>query len=414
MWIFTLNRRWLLSFLVLLGWAEWAAAAGLPHAKPQEVGFSPERLQRISDTMQRWVEEERYAGITVAVVRRGRLAYFESFGNQDREAGTPMRADSIFRFYSMTKPITSTAAMILLEEGRFLLRDPVSDFIPGMENVRVLSSENSDGLETVALENPMTIRHLLTHTSGLSNSKAYEAENIFDMDSTLEQLAKKLPTVPLANQPGAAWRYAASTDVLGRVIEVASGMTLDTYFEERIFRPLGMKDTAFWVPQKKIDRLATAYQLAEGGGLEVWPQSRFDGRKQPFLTGGGGLYSTADDYLQFCQMLLNGGELDGVRVLSPRTVELMMINHVPEDVLPPNGPNGRKGYGFGLGAAVLMDVARSEQLASEGEFSWGGKAGTYFWIDRKEQLIGLFLVQRPFVHRTGNLVKTLVYQALVD
>jgi CubicO group peptidase (beta-lactamase class C family) len=413
-----MKRLWMLAVVVLFVDSGQMIGAGLPKSQPHEVGVSEERLQRIGQTMDRWVNNEKFAGITVAVARQGRLAYFESFGNQDREAGKAIQADTIVRLASMTKPIVSTAAMIALEEGLLLLDDPVSDFIPGMGAVEVLAAEDGDGSNTVALKTPMTIRHLLTHTSGLSNSKAYRVKNVF-RNATLAQMAKKLPTVPLAHQPGEKWRYGRSIDVLGRVIEVVSGLTLDRFLEEKIFRPLGMKDTTYWVPEEELARLAVTYQLTDGGRLEVRQGSRLgaSGRGRAFPRGSAGLYSTAGDYLRFCQMLLNGGELDGVRLLSPHTVELMMMNHVAEDVLPPDGPNRRKGYGFGLGGAILVDVARSEQVGSEGEFTWGGARGTYFWIDPEEQLVGLFLVQRRPPHykdRERKQFKTLVYQALVE
>ncbi len=389
------------------------SAQGLQQSTPGNVGMSLERLQRIDGVVGGWVKEKKYAGVAVAVARRGRIAYFRTFGERDAEASKPVQIDTIYRFYSMTKPIASTAAMILLEEGKFLLDDPVSKYMPEFADLQVLASEDGDGSKLVAAERQVTIKDLLTHTSGLINSKAYAAKGVFDRDITLEEMQHRLAGVPLAHQPGAAWRYGQSINVIGRLIEIWSGKPFDEFLKERIFEPLLMPDTDFYVPSSKIDRLAKVYQLNDAGVVEPAPSDIDDSAKPAFLSGGGGLYSTAADYMRFCQMLLNKGELDGARILSPKTVEIMMMNHVAEDVLPPNGPNGRTGYGFGIGGAVLMDVAKSNQLASKGEFNWGGAAGTYFWIDPQEKLIGLFLVQRPpFVLGPGKTFKDLVYQAL--
>jgi CubicO group peptidase (beta-lactamase class C family) len=387
-----------------------AVAQGLPKIDPHQGGFSPERLQRIHRVLQESVDKQEFAGVNVAIARHGKLAYLESFGYRDLEAKKPMLPDAIFRMASMTKPIASTAVMMLYEEGKFLLDDPVSKYIPGFDKVKVLARE--DGSQTVDLEGPVTIRHLLTHTSGLNNTKAYQSANIFDHSGTLRDMAAKLPTVPLLHQPGKAWRYGQSIDVLGYLVEVWSGKTFDVFLEERIFQPLGMKDTAFYVPEEKLSRVAKLYQLNAGGQLEPGRQGD-PGRKPTYFSGSGGLYSTAADYLRFCQMLLNGGQLDGKRLLGKVTVGFMMRNQVPPDVIPPDGPNGRKGYGFGFGGAVLMDPAKSETLSFEGEYNWGGANGTYFWIDRKNELIGLWMVQRPpFVPQPSKRFKVLTYQAM--
>ncbi|MFN3326323.1 MAG: serine hydrolase domain-containing protein [Bryobacteraceae bacterium] len=393
--------------------ASLAFAQGLPKAEPRQVGISPERLQRIQRALQESVDRKEFAGINAAIVRRGKLAWFESFGYSDLESNRPMRPDTIFRIYSMTKPIASAAVMMLYEEGRFLLDDPVSRFIPGSEKVRVLAREDGDPSETVGLDREVNVRDLLTHTSGLSNSRAYRESRVFDRSATLKDMAAKLPTVPLAHQPGTAWRYGASIDVLGYLVEVWSGQTFDVFLEERVFRPLGMTDTAFFVPKEKLDRLAKVYMLNDRGQVVPAPSQGDPSRKPTFFSGGGGLYSTAADYLRFCQMLVNGGALDGKRLLSPATVDYMLRNHLPPSVIPPDGPNGRKGYGFGLGGAVLLDSASAETLSVEGEFNWGGMAGTFFWIDRKNELIGLWLVQQPpFVAPPSKRYKVLTYQAL--
>jgi CubicO group peptidase (beta-lactamase class C family) len=388
-------------------------AEGLPKIEPRQAGFSPERLLRIHHVLKNSVDRKEFAGVNVAIARHGKLAYFESFGFQDLEARKPMRPDTIFRMASMTKPIATSAVLMLYEEGKFLLDDPVSKFIPGLDMVKVLAREDGDGSQVVDLERPMTIRHLLTHTSGLSNAKAYQAAGVFARTGTLRDMAAKLPTVPLAHQPGQAWRYAQSIDVLGYLVEVWSGKTFDVFLEERIFQPLGMKDTGFNVAKEKLDRVSKLYSLNDHGEVAPSRQQGDPGRKPTFFSGGGGLYSTAGDYLRFCQLLLNGGQLDGKRLLSPATVGFMMRNQIPIDVIPPNGPNGRKGYGFGFGGAVLLDPAASETLSFEGEYNWGGANGTYFWIDRKNDLIGLWMVQRPpFVPPPSKRFKVMTYQAI--
>jgi len=301
-----------------------AFANGLPAGVPAEDGFSEARLQRIPAMLADWVKLGQYAGINAAIARRGHVVWSGSFGYQDLESRTPMRPETIFRFFSMTKPIASTAAMLLYEEGRFLLDDPVAEYIPGFDKVKVLAREDGDGSEVVDLERPVTIRHLLTHTSGLNNAKAYQAQHVFDRQGTLADMARKVVTVPLSHQPGKAWRYGSSIDVVGYLVEVVSGKAFDVFLEERIFRPLGMPDTAFYAPKEKASRLASSYQLNEAGKLEPSRRAGDPAIKPKFFSGSGGLYSTQADYLRFCQMLLNGGELDGQRLLGPRTVSYMM------------------------------------------------------------------------------------------
>lgn len=390
-----------------------AQPAAAPRTATPPLGFSSERLARIEKVLQSSVDAREFAGINAAIQHKGRVVWNRSFGYQDLEARTPMRADTIFRIYSMTKPIASAAVMMLYEEGKFLLDDPVSKFIPGMDKVKVLAREDGSQYEVVPLKRPMTIRHLLTHTSGLSNNRGYQDNDTFSRKGTLRDMAAKLPQTPLAHQPGEAWRYGQSIDVLGYLVEAASGKPFDVFLRERIFEPLAMKDTGFHVPRDKVGRLSKVYQLNASGALE--PGRTFgDPTVAPaFFSGGGGLYSTVADYLRFCQMLANGGVLEGKRLLSRTTVDYMFRNHVPLSVIPPEGPNGRRGYGFGLGGAVLMDAAAAETLSVDGEFNWGGAAGTYFWIDRKTELIGVWMVQRPpFTPPPGKRFKVLVYQAL--
>jgi CubicO group peptidase (beta-lactamase class C family) len=402
-----------MRFFVLLTVAAAAMAQGLPKVEPAQAGFSAERLKRIHHVLTESVDNQEFAGVNVAIAHQGKLAYFESFGFLDLEGKKPMRADTIFRMASMTKPIASSAVMMLYEEGKFLLDDPVSKFIPGFERVKVLAEENGDGSQVVDLERPVTVRDLLTHTSGLNNAKGYTAAHVFDHNGTLRDMAAKLPGTPLSHQPGKAWRYGSSIDVLGYLVEVWSGKSFDVFLEERIFQPLGMKDTGFYVPKEKLDRVSKLYQLNASGRVELSSRQGEPGRKPTYFSGSGGLYSTAPDYLRFCQMLLNGGQLDGKRLLGRVTVGYMMRNQVPPGVIPPQGPNGRKGYGFGFGGAVLLDPAASDTLSFEGEYNWGGANGTYFWIDPKNNLIGLWMVQRPpFTPPPSKRFKGLVYQAL--
>lgn len=381
--------------------------------QPIGTGFSPERVARLKTALKETVDKKEFAGIHVAVMKKSKLAINESFGYQDMEAGKPMRADTIMRMASMTKPIASAAVMILYEEGKFHLDDPISKWIPGMEKVRVLESEDSDGTHTVPLKREITVKHLLTHTSGLYNSRAYAKHGTFGRNLTLKEMAAKLPEVPLSHQPGEAWRYGMSIDVLGYLVEVWSGKTFDVFLQERIFTPLGMKDTGFHVPKEKMDRVSKVYTLGEGGVVRP-AQQRGDPSVRPkFFSGGGGLFSTAPDYLRFCQMLINGGMLDGKRILARTTVDYMFRNHVPVNMIVPEGPNGRTGHGFGFGGAVLVDPSAYQVLSVEGDYNWGGANGTYFWIDRKNEMAAVWMVQRPpFTAPPSKRFKILVYQAL--
>jgi CubicO group peptidase (beta-lactamase class C family) len=388
-------------------------AEGLPKAEPRQSGFSADRLQRIHAVLQESVERKEFAGINVGIARHGKLAYFDSFGFRDLEAKKPMQPDTIFRIFSMTKPITSAAVMMLYEEGKFLLDDPVSKYAPAFGELKVLAREGGNSSDVVDLKRPLTIHHLLTHTSGVSNSRGYQEAKVFTPRDTLADMAARLAAIPLAHQPGEGWRYGQSLDLLAYLVEVWSGKSYDVFLRERIFEPLGMRDTAYFVAPEKLDRVAKTYALNEKGVVEPSERQGDASRAPTYFPGGSGLFSTAGDYLRFCQMLVNGGELEGKRLLSETTVNFMLRNHLPQEIIPPGGPNGRKGYGFGIGGAVLMDAAASEVLSAEGEFSWGGAAGTYFWIDRKNELAAVWMVQRPpFVHEPSKRFKVLTYQAL--
>lgn len=377
---------------------------------PLALAQSESRLLRIRSYIDAQVKDGPFPGIYAALQYRGQLAFSHSAGFSDLEAGTPMSDDTIFRMHSMTKAIACAALMSLYEEGKFLLDEPVAKYIPGFENTKVLSVESDPESKTVDLKRPITIHHLATHTSGLNNQKAYGQSKIFA--GTLGEMAAKLPAVPLSHQPGEAWRYGQSIDAIGRLVEVISGVSFDRFLAERFFAPLQMRDTGFFVPTAKVKRLAVTYTLNDGNRLVRQALPEPD-RKPTYFSGGGGLYGTAVDFLRFYQMLANGGSLDGAQILSRATVDFMFRNHVPAHLFPAGGPNGRVGYGFGIGGAVLRDAAEAETLSIDGEYTWGGAAGTYFWIDRKTQLVGIWCVQRPpFTQPPSKRFKVLAYQAL--
>jgi len=394
---------------------------------PEEVGFSASRLSRIGTWMQGYIDQNKLAGTIAMVARCGKVAYLERFGMMDLEAAKSMQFDTIFRIYSMTKPIASVALMMLYEEGRFQLHDPVSKFIPEFADVKVFAGATEAGFAVTELEREITIWHLLTHTAGLtydffedsSVDAMYLEADLHRPDRTAEEVVHEIVKLPLVHQPGTAWRYSMATDVLGYLIEVISGMTLDVFFGEKILKPLGMEDTDFYVPEAKLDRFAAEYGPTESGGMELLdaPATSQYTRPPRFLSGGAGLVSTASDYMRFAQMLLNGGELDGTRLLGRKTVELMTINHLPDELIPIQvQPHTLHGCGFGLGFSVLVNLAQAGRLGSEGEFGWGGGASTSFFVDPKEKLIGLLLTQLvpSRYYPIRNEFKVLVYQALVD
>jgi CubicO group peptidase (beta-lactamase class C family) len=377
-----------------------AVSAELPSTRPREAGFSPERLERINTIMRAHISEGRLAGASALLARNGKVVLRESWGE--------FKPDTIVRMYSMTKAITGVAAMMLYEEGRFSLTDPVSKYLPEFTKMKV-ARETTDAAgnrkyELVDAERPISVRDLFRHTSGLDyagpkdeNGKpAYDklGVSIASMFAQIDlaELVKKLATAPLNDQPGTKFRYGYSTDILGRLVEVVSGKPLDQFFEERIFRPLGMKDSAFYVPEEKWKRLATLYGPKKEGGIERNTSAAQDAfkKKPQLLLGGAGSVSTLDDYARFCMMLLNEGQLDGARLLSRKTVELMRSDHLGN--LPRAAGLG-PGPGFGLTFAINPGPGKSATVGSEGEFSWGGAAGTSFWIDPKERMFGVFLIQ---------------------
>ncbi len=393
-------------------------------AAPEEVGLSSQRLERIKEVMQAHVDENKVAGMVTMVARRGKVAHLECFGVLDIESKKPMQGDTIFRIYSMSKPVTSVAVMMLYEEGHFQLGDAVSKFIPEFKDVKVFVKKTEAGIELTELKREITIRDLLMHTSGLAYGlnkatpvdEMYQEAEIFNWEQTLDGMIGKLAKLPLANQPGSKWKYSISVDVLGRLVEVISGEGFDVFLEERIFEPLGMNDTGFYVPEEKMGRFAELYKKAESDEFEPVDPEKWGGftKSTRFFSGGGGLVSTAPDYMRFCQMLLNGGELDGERLLGRKSVELMTTNNLPDELLP-YGWGDLNGYGFGLGFAVIMDAAQTGILGTEGQYSWNGAASTGFWVDPEEELIGIFMTQSmPYTNRFVQELKILTYQAIVD
>jgi CubicO group peptidase (beta-lactamase class C family) len=397
-------------------------SAELPVAAPEQLGFSRERLQRIYNLMQEHVTAGDVAGASGLLARNGKIVFRENWGE--------MKADSIVRMYSMTKAVTGVAAMILYEEGKFSLSDPVSKYMPEFSNMRVAhESKDAEGKRTYSTtpaEHPIQVRDLFRHTTGfdyagpmdetgeIAYKKLGMAGGAPMASFDLAEAVRRLATAPLHEEPGTKWRYGYSVDILGRLVEVCSGKTLDQFFEERIFRPLGMKDTAFFVPEEKWSRLATLYSPKKGGGVQRFqgpPQDRYK-TKPALLLGGAGLVSTMDDYTCFVMMLLNEGQLDGVRILGRKTVELMRADHLGNL----NRGALTEGYGFGLTFAVNQGPGKSATVGSEGEYYWGGAAGTSFWIDPKEHMIGVFLVQiLPSEDVTARVqFKRMAYQALVD
>jgi CubicO group peptidase (beta-lactamase class C family) len=418
----SLIRR--ISILMLAGAAALVQAEPLPQASPEEVGMSSERLGRLDAAIHKAVDSGELPGAVVLIARDGQLVYAKSFGWQDREKKIPMRNDSIFRLYSMTKPVVSVAAMMLVEEGKLGLQEPVSKYIPEFREMKVgVESTDADGkpsLKLVDANRQITVQDLLRHTSGLTYGvlgtqnavkKMYKDAEIFSQKWVLADFVKALAKLPLQFQPGTTWEYSHSTDVLGRVVEVASAQTLDVFLTERIFEPLKMVDTAFQVPPEKQDRLAQPMPDVYTGKT---PELIDVTQPATFFAGGHGLVSTAGDYLRFAQMLANGGELEGARILGPRTIEYMSSNHVNAQIdkgpafLP--GP----GYGFGLGFATRIDRGQSEWPGSPGDYYWAGYAGTYFWIDPEEALVPVLMTQEPLRRQYYRVqLRNLVYQSIL-
>ena len=403
--------------------------------KPEDAGFDADRLARVDRHFARYVDDGRLPGWQLVIARGGKVCHVTSCGARDKESGAPIEPDTLFRIYSMSKPITSVAAMMLYEEGAFDLKDPVSRFVPAFAESRVFTGGTSLNPVTEPQTEPMRIWHLLTHTAGLTYGFHYAhpvdalyRQAGFDFghppDTDLAGACDLWAAQPLLFQPGTEWNYSVATDVLGRVIEVASGQSLDTFLAERIFEPLGMDDTTFWVEEARQDRLAALYvPMPETKEAVRWDPIGDEAKKPPrVLSGGGGLVSTSGDYHRFTEMLRRGGELDGTRLLGPRTLAYMTQNHLPGDA--DLETIGRKlfaettydGVGFGLGFSVVMSPVQNKVLSSIGDFGWGGAASTTFWVDPVEDLTVSFMTQLlpSSTHPIRPQLKQLIYQALID
>jgi CubicO group peptidase (beta-lactamase class C family) len=400
-------------------------AQGLPSAKPEQVGLSSERLGRLTATLKSDVEKGIIPGAVVLVARHGKIALFEAVGVINPETKAPMTKDAIFRIYSMSKPITSVTAMTLVEDGRLGLSDPVAKHLPqfGALKVGVEKADPAGGaptLELVPARRPMTIQDLFRHTSGLTYGffgtglvkKMYLDAKIWNDYPSNAELVDRLAKLPLANQPGAVWDYSHSTDVLGRVVEIVSGKSLYEFERERLLEPLGMKDTAFYVTDaRKHARVAEPFPNDRNFGLEA----DFNDPRvvQKWESGGGGMVGTAMDYARFAQMLLNGGTLDGKRILGPQTVAYMTADHMDASIAPGPLYLPGAGFGFGLGFAVRKDAGVSPFLGSAGEVNWGGAGGTYFWVDPKQDLFVVFMMQSPKQRLPyRSVLKAMVYSAI--
>ena len=402
---------------------------------PKEVGLSAQRLALIDDHFRNYVDDGRLPGYTVAVARYGQIAYLATYGMRDVENAKPTTLETIYRIASMTKPITSLALMMLVEEGKIQITDPVADYIPSFGNLSVFTGGSSLKPVTAPSREPMRVWHLLTHTSGMTYGFTYfdAVDDIYRRSGfefgignrpSVEEACDALAKLPLCFEPGTSWNYSVSTDIVGRLVEVVSGMSLDEFFATRILGPLGMHDTAFSVPEDQADRLAALYQYdpATGGKTLLDQAAKTALRKPRTLSGGGGLYSTSYDYWRFMQMLENGGELDGVRIVSPTTIDLMTMNHLPNnaDVTSFGRTLGEEvfydGLGFGLGFSVVVDQARTRTACPEGTYGWGGMASTAFWVDPVEEISAMFYTQLlpSTTHPIRPYLRSLVYQSIIE
>jgi CubicO group peptidase (beta-lactamase class C family) len=397
-----------------------AIAADLPTARPERVGMSSQRLGMLKSEMQALVDRNQLPGVLTMVAKDGKVVQFDVAGKRDLASNAPLQKDSIFRIYSMSKPITGVAMMMLFEEGKWQLNDPVSKHIPEWANLKVAKVNPQNGSVTqVAPDHAMTMRELMSHSGGLTYGvfgstpvdKMYTDVNVLDRDATLQAMVDKLAKIPLLLQPGEKWQYSVSVDVQGYLVEKLSGQPFPEFLKQRIFDPLGMKDTAFYVPPEKMNRFVSFYTYDKDRKFVPHPGVPDFSKPPGAPSGGGGLVSTAMDYMRFCQMLLNGGELDGKRLLSPLSVQLMRSN-----VLPASARTMGPGTGFGLDFAVVEDPVAAGGYYGEGTFYWGGYAGTWFWIDPVNKLIVVGMIQ----HRGDGLPdvralsRNLTYQAIVS
>jgi CubicO group peptidase (beta-lactamase class C family) len=396
---------------------------------PEHAGFSSHRLQKIDGWMDRWVDDGRLAGLSVLVSRRGRLAYERHAGFADVARGLRMGPDSILRIYSMTKPLTSTALLMLYEDGLFQLDDPISGVLPYFKHMHVYAGE---GREPVPAEREITYRDLLTHTSGLTygfmNATPVDAMyrdqgvDFQTSDRSLAEVVEHAASLPLLAQPGTAWNYSIATDVLGHLVAMLSGQSFEQFLQDRVIAPLGMTDTAFYVPADKLSRFAANYARGADGKAVLLddPASSIFAKPRPIASGGGGLVGTGRDYLRFCRMMLNRGALDGERLLGRKTIELMTANHLGGDMASMGqarfSESNYSGIGFGLGFSVMLDPARAQILGSPGEYAWGGAASTGFWIDPVEDMAVILMTQLTpsSTYPIRRELRVLTYQAIVD
>ncbi|MDK1023167.1 MAG: serine hydrolase domain-containing protein [Gammaproteobacteria bacterium] len=398
---------------------------------PEDLGLSAPRLVKIDLLTQKYLDEGKLPGTITVVARRGKIAHFECQGRMDIEADKMISEDTIFRLYSMSKPVTSVALMMLYEDGHFQLDDPVSRFVPSFENMEVYISGNRDEYKTQPADRQITIRDLLTHTAGFTYGfmRTSVVDTLYrdkglEESNTLAEMVTKLSELPLLFSPGSRWSYSVATDVCGYLVELISGERFDQFLQEQIFEPLGMLDTGFSVPESKVHRLAANYERTADDGLQLTdsPETSRYTQEVTYFSGGGGLVSTARDYLRFAQMLLNKGELEGERILGRKTVELMTSNHLPDngDLTSMGQPvfseTPYDGIGFGLGFSVMLDPATAQILGTPGEFAWGGAASTYFWVDPGEELIAILLTQLmpSSSYPIRREFRVLVYQSIIE
>ena len=422
----SLRFRLLIAWLVMLVLATPVTAQVFPKASPEQVGFSPERLKRLTDVFQAYVADGKLAGSVVLVARRGKIAYLHAFGQRDREVNAPMPEDAIFRIASQTKALVSVGVMILQEQGKLLIGDPVGKYLPEFQKTTVAIPKKDGGYDVVDAKQPITIRHLLTHTAGIGYGEGVARDRwqsakiqgwyFADRDEPVGATVTRMAALPFDAQPGERFVYGYSTDILGALIERVSGETLAAFLATHLFGPLGMKDTQFYLPDSKVDRLAVVYSATEGGKLERAPdpgtgvgQGAYVKGPRKSFSGGAGILSTATDYARFLQMMLNGGELDGKRILSRKTIELMTVDHLVNKQV-------EDGVGFGLGFSVLKDLGARGVPGSVGEFGWGGAYHSSYWVDPKKELVVVYFTQllpARDVDDHGKL-RILIYQAIMD
>lgn len=430
-------RKFVLAIVLVVFFSTAAFAQGLPVAdNPEEVGMSSGRLARLTSGLKGAVEKGTIPGAVAIIVRKGKIAYFEAIGFQDRENKVPMAKESVFRIYSMSKVFTSLAIMMLVEEGKIILADPVSKFLPEFKDMKVgveKRNQYADKKELVLVppNRPVTIHDLLRHTSGLTywffgksslNKEQWKANETFTYGQTLEAMVTKISKSPLCYQPGTTWDYSQSTDVLGRIVEVVSGISFEDFITERIATPLKLTASGFWVEGADQQKLIAEPQVDPATGKKP---AVIDVTKRPvWLSGGGGMVSTAKDYARLCQLFLNKGVLDGVRLLSPKTVDLMTSNHLPTTIkyapklqmqLGPMFPSPEVGNGFGLGFLVRIHPGMNPQPGSVGDYCWAGLFGTYFWVDPEEDLVAVLMIQSKSQRNYyRSYMRDMVYQAIVN